>query len=481
MALMRLAALGAARAATAWRGAAASATATAATAASGSAARLAPAALRFASSAAAAAAQPAAADPSSSSSTSKPQILDDDALEAFRETVADFARREIAPYAAKVDETNGFPEGEDGPNGRPINLWRSMGDMGLLGITAPVEHGGLGLGYAAHCVAMEELSRASGAVALSYAAHSNLCVNQIARNGTEEQKQRFLPALCSGERVGALAISEPGAGSDAIGMQLKAELKGDKYVLNGNKFWITNGPKAKTIVVYAKTSPAKKQRGITAFIVDREAPGVKGRLTSHQKLEKMGMRGSDTCELVFDGVEVDAARDVLGDVDGGVRVLMSGLDSERAVLAAGPVGLMAAALDVAGPYSTQRRQFGSPIGSFQLVQAKLADMYVAYSSARALVERVARDADSGRLSGAALRRDCAAAILLAAESGTRVCLDAIQLLGGNGYTRDYPVERLARDAKLYEIGAGTSEMRRLIIGRELFREAGGEAGKVGAA
>jgi isovaleryl-CoA dehydrogenase len=350
--------------------------------------------------------------------------------------------------------------------------------MGLLGVTAPVEHGGLGMGYGAHCAAMEEISRASGSVALSYAAHSNLCVNQIARNGTDEQKSRFLPQLCSGERVGALAISEPGAGSDAVGMQLRADYKNGKFLLNGNKFWITNGPKAKTLVVYAKTSPEKKQRGITAFVVDREAAGVKGRLTSHQKLEKMGMRGSDTCELVFEGVEL-TEKDVLGAVDGGVEVLMSGLDYERLVLAAGPVGLMQAAMDAAAPYSAQRRQFGRAIGSFQLVQAKLADMYTSCASARALVGRVARDADAGRLSASRLRADAAAAILLAAESGTKVCLDAVQILGGNGYTRDYPVERLARDAKLYEIGAGTSEMRRLIIGRELFREAGGEAGRVG--
>jgi len=356
-----------------------------------------------------------------------------------------------------------------------------MGDMGLLGVTAPLEHGGLGMGYSQHCVAMEELSRASGSVALSYAAHSNLCVNQIARCGTEEQRARLLPDLCSGSRVGALAISEPGAGSDAVGMQLRAERKegGRKFVLTGNKFWITNGPSAKTLVVYAKTSPEKGAKGITAFCVDREAPGVKGRLTSHQKLDKMGMRGSDTCELVFDGVELDAERDVLGEVDGGARVLMSGLDYERLVLASGPVGLMQAALDAAAPYSAQRRQFGAPIGSFQLIQAKLADMFVDCSAARALVMRVARDADAGRLPPGRLRQDCAAAILLAAESATRVCLQAVQVLGGNGYTRDYPVERLARDAKLYEIGAGTSEMRRLIIGREIFRGAGGEAGRVG--
>jgi isovaleryl-CoA dehydrogenase len=409
--------------------------------------------------------------------------MDDDSLDAFRETVSDFAKREIAPHAASVDADNAFPSESGG-----VDLWRSLGAMGLLGITAPPEHGGLGMGYSAHCVAMEELSRASGSVALSYAAHSNLCVNQIARNGTDEQKARFLPDLCSGQRVGALAISEPGAGSDAVGMQLKAELKktGDgggssKYVLTGSKCWITNGVKAKTLVVYAKTSPEKGARGITAFVVDREAPGVKGRLTSAQKLDKMGMRGSDTCELVFDGVELDADADVLGEVDGGAKVLMSGLDYERLVLASGPVGLMQAALDVACPYSAQRRQFGQAIGSFQLVQAKLADMYVDCAASRALVGRVARDADARRLPAAKLRADCAAAILLAAESATRVCLQAVQVLGGNGYTRDYPVERLARDAKLYEIGAGTSEMRRLIIGRELFREAGGEAGRVGGA
>jgi isovaleryl-CoA dehydrogenase len=465
MALLRLAALGAARAAKhGW------ATSAARCAAMPAAAHRS----ASASAAAAAASQPDHADASSSSSSSNKTVMDDDALASFREAVADFARREIAPHAARVDEANDFPP-------PPTDLWRALGEMGLLGITAPPEHGGLGLGYAAHCVAMEELSRASGSVALSYAAHSNLCVNQIARNGTEAQRARFLPALCSGERVGALAISEPGAGSDAVGMTLSAKRKGDKFVLNGNKFWITNGPKAKTIVVYAKTAPEKKQRGITAFVVDREAAGVKGRLTSHQKLEKMGMRGSDTCELVFDNVELSAEEDVLGEVDGGVRVLMSGLDYERCVLASGPVGLMQAALDLAAPYSAQRRQFGAPIGSFQLVQAKLADMYAACAAARALVGRVARDADAGRLSAEQLRKDCAAAILLAAESGTRVCLDAIQVLGGNGYTRDYPAERLLRDAKLYEIGAGTSEMRRLIIGRELYREAGGEAGAVGGA
>lgn len=469
--LMRFAALGAARASAAARAlqaapaaGAAAAAATAPGAAAASSARAA-AAASFAS-------QPDhQADAAHSSPASR--VIDDDSLDAFRETVRDYARREIAPHAAAVDETNAFPT--------QVDLWRSLGDMGLLGITAPVEHGGLGMGYAAHCAAMEEISRASGSVALSYAAHSNLCVNQIARNGTEEQKARFLPDLCSGKRVGALAISEPGAGSDAVGMQLRAvfDEKNKKFVLSGTKFWITNGPKAATLVVYAKTSPEKNQRGITAFLVDREAPGVKGRLTSHQKLVKMGMRGSDTCELVFNNVELDEG-DVLGSVDGGVAVMMSGLDYERLVLASGPVGLMQAALDAAASYSAQRKQFGRAIGTFQLVQAKLADMYTSCASARALVGRVAHDADAGRLSAARLRADCAAAILLAAESGTRVCLDAVQILGGNGYTRDYPTERMARDAKLYEIGAGTSEMRRLIIGRELFREAGGEAKGVGA-
>jgi len=374
-----------------------------------------------------------------------------DDIDMLRSQIARFAADEIAPRAAAVDRDNEFP----------MDLWRKMGAMGLLGITAGEAYGGAGMGYLAHCVAMEEISRASASVGLSYGAHSNLCVNQIARNGNEAQKRKYLPKLISGEHVGALAMSEPGAGSDVVGMKLRAEKKGDRYVLTGNKMWITNGPDADTLVVYAKTDPAAGPRGITAFLVEK---GMKGFSTA-QKLDKLGMRGSNTCELVFDGCEVPEAN-VLGNVGKGVNVLMSGLDYERAVLAAGPCGIMQAALDVVVPYVHERRQFGQAIGEFQLVQGKLADMYTTTNACKAYVYAVAKACDAGKTS----RKDAAGAILYAAEKATQVALDAIQLLGGNGYINDYPTGRLLRDAKLYEIGAGTSEIRRWLIGRELFAE-----------
>ncbi|KAF8062059.1 isovaleryl-CoA dehydrogenase [Scenedesmus sp. PABB004] len=377
------------------------------------------------------------------------------ALDEFREAVAGFAASVVAPHAEEIDRSNAFPTS--------VDLWREMGAFGLLGVTAPEEYGGLGLGYQAHCIAMEELSRASGSVGLSYGAHSNLCVNQLVRNGSDAQKAAFLPPLISGEAVGALAISEPNAGSDAMGMATRAERRGDTYVLNGTKMWITNGPKASTFIVYAKTAPERGARGITAFVVPRGARGF----STAQKLDKLGMRGSDTCELVFEDVEVPA-ENVLGAENGGAAVLMSGLDYERLVLAGGPVGLMQAALDVALPYAATRRQFGRPIGTFQLVQGKLADMHAATAACRAFVGAVAAAADAGRAS----RADCAAVILFAAEAATRAALDAIQVLGGNGYTNDYPTGRLLRDAKLFEIGAGTSEIRRMLIGRELLKAAG---------
>lgn len=372
-------------------------------------------------------------------------------LDMLRDTVASFATQEIAPRAADIDASNEFP----------ADLWRKLGDLGLLGITVEPEYGGSGMGYLAHVLAMEEISRASASVGLSYGAHSNLCVNQIRLNGSAEQKQKYLPKLVSGEHVGALAMSEPGAGSDVVSMRLRAERRGDHYVLNGNKMWITNGPDADTLVVYAKTDPEAGSRGITAFLIERGMPGF----STAQKLDKLGMRGSNTCELVFEDCEVPV-ENVLGKVGGGVRVLMSGLDYERAVLAAGPLGIMQACLDVVLPYVHERKQFGQPIGEFQLMQGKLADMYATLSACRAYVYAVGRACDRGETS----RKDAAGAILYAAEKATWMALEAIQCLGGNGYINDYPTGRLLRDAKLYEIGAGTSEIRRMLIGRELFAE-----------
>jgi isovaleryl-CoA dehydrogenase len=369
----------------------------------------------------------------------------------LRDTVRDFAQDQIAPRAEEIDRTNTFPR----------DLWPQLGALGLHGITVEEEWGGSGLGYLEHCVAMEEVSRASASVGLSYGAHSNLCVNQIRRNGTEEQKRRYLPRLISGEHVGALAMSEPGAGSDVVAMRTRAERKGDRFVLNGSKMWITNGPEAETLVVYAKTDPNAGARGITAFLIEK---GMKGFSTA-QKLDKLGMRGSDTCELVFEDCEVPA-ENVLGKLNEGVKVLMSGLDYERVVLAAGPLGIMQAAIDVVVPYVHERKQFGAPIGSFQIMQAKLADMYVTMNAAKAYVYAVARACDAGKTT----REDAAGAILFAAEKATAVALDAIQCLGGNGYINDYPTGRLLRDAKLYEIGAGTSEIRRMLIGREIFEK-----------
>ncbi|WP_043836736.1 isovaleryl-CoA dehydrogenase [Muricoccus aerilatus] len=371
--------------------------------------------------------------------------------DALRDQVAAFAAREIAPRAAEIDRSNDFP----------ADLWRKFGDLGLLGITAPEEYGGAGMGYLEHCVAMEEVSRASASVGLSYGAHSNLCVNQIARNGNAEQKARYLPKLISGEHVGALAMSEPGAGSDVVGMRTRAERRGDRYILNGGKFWITNGPDADVLVVYAKTDPEAGPRGITAFLIER---GFKGFSTA-QKLDKLGMRGSNTGELVFEDCEVPA-ENLLGSEGRGVNVLMSGLDYERAVLAAGPLGIMQACLDIVLPYVHDRKQFGQAIGEFQLMQGKIADMYTVMSAAKAYVYTVAKACDRGQTT----RKDAAGAILYAAEKATWMALEAIQALGGNGYINDYPTGRLLRDAKLYEIGAGTSEIRRMLIGRELFAE-----------
>ena len=369
----------------------------------------------------------------------------------LRDSVADFSAAEIAPRAAEIDRTDQFP----------ADLWRKMGDMGLLGVTVGEEYGGAGMGYVEHMVAMEEISRASASVGLSYGAHSNLCVNQIRLNGTDEQRARYLPKLVSGEHVGALAMSEPGAGSDVVSMKLKAEKQGDRYILNGNKMWITNGPDADTLVVYAKTDPTAGSKGITAFIIEK---GFKG-FSCAQKLDKLGMRGSHTGELVFQDCEVPA-ENVLGQIGGGVRVLMSGLDYERAVLAAGPLGIMQACMDIVIPYVHEREQFGQPIGEFQLMQGKLADMYVTMNSAKAYVYMVGKAIDRGEIT----RKDAAGAILYAAEKATWMALEAIQCLGGNGYINEYPTGRLLRDAKLYEIGAGTSEIRRMLIGRELFAE-----------
>ncbi len=371
----------------------------------------------------------------------------------IRATTRDFAQDEIAPRAEEIDRTNTFPR----------DLWPKMGALGLHGITVEEDYGGSGLGYLEHCVAMEEISGASASVGLSYGAHSNLCVNQLRRNGTNEQKQRYLGKLISGEHVGALAMSEPGAGSDVVSMKTRADKRGDRFVLNGNKMWITNGPVAETLIVYAKNDPAAGPRGITAFIVEK---GMKGFGTA-QKLDKLGMRGSDTCELVFEDCEVPE-ENVLGSLGKGVNVLMSGLDYERAVLAAGPLGIMQAAMDVVMPYIHDRKQFNQPIGEFQLVQGKIADMYVGMNACRAYVYAVAKACDRGETT----REDAAGAILYAAEKATKIALDAIQLLGGNGYINDYPTGRLLRDAKLYEIGAGTSEIRRMLIGRELFMKTG---------
>ena len=374
--------------------------------------------------------------------------LGDTAL-MIRDTVAGFAQAEIAPRAEEIDRSNEFPR----------DLWPRLGELGLHGITVEEEYGGAGLGYTEHVIAMEEISRASASVGLSYGAHSNLCVNQIRRNGTHEQKQRYLPRLISGEHVGALAMSEPGAGSDVVGMKTRAEKKGDRYVLNGSKMWITNGPDAEVLVVYAKTDLQAGPRGITAFLIER---GMKGFRTA-QKLDKLGMRGSNTCELIFEDCEVPK-ENVLGRVNEGAAVLMSGLDYERIVLAGGPLGIMQACLDIALPYMHEREQFGRPIGTFQLMQGKLADMYTTMNACKAYVYFTARASDRGETT----RQDAAGCLLYAAERATWMALAAIQTLGGNGYINDYPTGRLLRDAKLYEIGAGTSEIRRMLIGRELF-------------
>jgi len=374
-----------------------------------------------------------------------------ESADMLRDSVARFAADQIAPRAAEIDRSNEFP----------ADLWRKFGDLGVLGITVEEEYGGAGLGYLEHVVAMEEISRASASVGLSYGAHSNLCVNQIRRNGTETQKQTWLPRLIAGDAVGALAMSEPGSGSDVVSMRLRAERRGDRFVLNGNKMWITNGPDADVLVVYAKTDPAAGPKGITAFLVEKGMAGF----STAQKLDKLGMRGSNTCELVFEDCEVPE-ENILGALNGGVRVLMSGLDYERAVLAAGPLGIMQACMDVVVPYVHDRKQFGQPIGEFQLMQGKLADMYTTMNACRAYVYAVARACDRGETS----RKDAAGVILYAAEKATWMALEAIQALGGNGYINDYPTGRLLRDAKLYEIGAGTSEIRRMLIGRELFTE-----------
>jgi isovaleryl-CoA dehydrogenase len=377
-------------------------------------------------------------------------------IEALRDAVSDFAQAEIAPRAADIDRSDRFP----------VDLWRKMGSLGVLGITVAEDYGGANMGYLAHMIAMEEISRASASIGLSYGAHSNLCVNQVHRNGTEAQKKKYLPKLVSGEHVGALAMSEPGAGSDVIGMKLRADDMGGYYVLNGTKMWITNGPDADTMVVYAKTEPELGARGVTAFLVEK---GMKGFSTA-QKLDKLGMRGSHTGEMVFDNVEVPA-ENVLGAVNGGARVLMSGLDYERAVLAAGPIGIMQAVMDNVAPYIHDRKQFGQSIGEFQLIQGKVADMYTVLQAARAFCYTVGRNLDRlGREHVRQVRKDCASVILWCSERATWMAGEGIQIFGGNGYINDYPLGRLWRDAKLYEIGAGTSEIRRMLIGRELFSE-----------
>ena len=384
-------------------------------------------------------------------SYSKLKFNHPDEIEMLRDEVCKFAREEIAPRAEQIDKNNEFPQ----------DLWKKMGSMGLLGITASELYGGSGMGYLAHVVAMEEISRASASVGLSYGAHSNLCVNQIQRNGSDAQRQQYLPKLISGDHVGALAMSETGAGSDVVNMRLRAEKKGGVYVLNGNKMWITNGPDADTLVVYAKTDMEAGAKGITAFIVERTMAGY----STTQKLDKLGMRGSNTCELVFQDCEVPE-ENILGVVGAGVKVLMSGLDFERLVLSGGPLGIMQACMDVVVPYIHEREQFGRPIGHFQLVQGKIADMYTTLSSQRAYVYAVAQACDRGEVT----RKDAAGCILMSAEAATQMSLQAIQTLGGNGYTNEFPAGRLLRDAKLYEIGAGTSEIRRMLIGRELFTE-----------
>ena len=372
-------------------------------------------------------------------------------IDALRDTVRRFAQDEIAPRAAEIDASNEFP----------MDLWEKMGALGLHAITVPEADGGSNMGYLAHCVAIEEISRASASVGLSYGAHSNLCVNQIARWGTETQKKRYLPQLISGSHIGSLAMSEPSSGSDVVSMKLAAEKRNDKFILNGNKMWITNAPDASTLIVYAKTDKEAGARGITAFLIERDMPGFK----TAQKLDKLGMRGSNTAELVFEECEVPFDN-ILGEEGKGVNVLMSGLDYERVVLAAGPLGIMAAAMDVVMPYVHEREQFGQPIGTFQLMQGKLADMYTTMNACRAYVYAVASACDRGQTT----RQDSAGCILYAAEKATQIALEAIQCLGGNGYINDYPTGRLLRDAKLYEIGAGTSEIRRMLIGRELFNE-----------
>ena len=372
-------------------------------------------------------------------------------VDLLRDTVRSFSDDEIAPRANLIEQNNDFPK----------DLWTKLGDIGVLGITVEEEYGGAGMGYLEHVVALEEISRASAAVGLSYSAHSNLCVNQLRLNGNEEQKKKFLPELISGEKVGALAMSETGAGSDVVGMKTIATKNGDRFILNGSKMWITNGPNADTLVVYAKTDPGAGKHGITAFIIEK---GMKGFSTS-SKLDKMGMRGSNTCELIFSDCEVPEAN-ILGSLNGGVKVLMSGLDYERAVLAAGPIGIMQACMDVVLPYVHDRKQFGQPIGEFQLMQGKLADMYVTMNASKSYVYSVAKACDRGEVT----RKDAAGAILYAAERASWMASEAIQCLGGNGYINDYPTGRLLRDAKLYEIGAGTSEIRRMLIGRELFKE-----------
>ena len=372
-------------------------------------------------------------------------------IDLLRDTVRSFSDDEIAPRANLIEQNNDFPK----------DLWAKLGDIGVLGITVEEEYGGAGMGYLEHVVALEEISRASAAVGLSYSAHSNLCVNQLRLNGNEEQKKKFLPDLISGEKVGALAMSETGAGSDVVGMKTIATKNGDRFILNGSKMWITNGPNADTLVVYAKTDPGAGKYGITAFVIEK---GMKGFSTS-SKLDKMGMRGSNTCELIFNDCEVPEAN-ILGSLNGGVKVLMSGLDYERAVLAAGPIGIMQACMDVVLPYVHDRKQFGQPIGEFQLMQGKLADMYVTMNASKSYVYSVAKACDRGEVT----RKDAAGAILYAAERASWMASEAIQCLGGNGYINDYPTGRLLRDAKLYEIGAGTSEIRRMLIGRELFKE-----------
>lgn len=372
-------------------------------------------------------------------------------IDMLRDAVYQFCKAELAPRAEAIDSNNAFP----------MDMWQKFGDMGLLGMTVAEEYGGTNMGYLAHVVAMEEISRASASVGLSYGAHSNLCVNQIGKNGSHEQKLKYLPKLCSGEHVGALAMSEPNAGSDVVSMKLRADKKGDHYILNGNKMWITNGPDAQTFIIYAKTDSAKNAKGITAFIVERDYPGF----SRHQKLDKLGMRGSNTCELVFQDCAVPA-ENILGKEGQGVNVLMSGLDFERTVLSGGPVGIMQACMDVVVPYIHDRKQFGKAIGEFQLMQGKVADMYTDLNASRAYLYAVAQACDRAEQS----RKDAAAVILYTAEKATQMALQAIQTLGGNGYTNEYPTGRLLRDAKLYEIGAGTSEIRRMLIGRELFKE-----------